>query len=199
MIENSVQFEFKVWKQTQNNANQEKMKNYTERMLNESDAAIDFVFDEKMNNIEKNDDVAMQYLLNNERFSVEKSKLQKFTIFFIKQVFDILLSRLRKTNFTSLDNSNNDNDDSMRHIQSHAFTNSFEIDDVIIDVFKNRSKREISNFILKLTIWIEIKDITRQNYATLREILSLFTMSEMNDFSQSLSTLLSWKRTKLSL
>ena len=128
------------------------MKNYIEKILNENDIAIDFVFDEKLNNIEKNDDDAMQYLLNNERFIFEKSKLQKFTIFFIKQVFDILFSRLRKTNFTNFDVSNNDNDDFMRHIQFYVFTNSFEIDDVIIDVFRNRSTREISNFILKLII-----------------------------------------------
>ena len=111
-----MQFEFRIWKQIQNNANENEMKNYIERMLNENDAAIDFVFDEKLNNIEKNDDNAMQYLLDNERFIFEKSKLQKFTIFFIKQVFDILFSRLRKTNFTNFDNSNSDNDDFMRHI-----------------------------------------------------------------------------------
>ena len=199
MIDNSMQFEFRIWKQTQNNANENEMKNYIEKMLNENDVAIDFVFDEKLNNIEKNDDDAMQYLLNNKRFIFEKSKLQKFTIFFIKQILDILFSRLRETNFTSLDVSNSDSDDFMRHIQFHVFTNSFEIDDVIIDVFRNRSTREISDFILRLTIWAEIKNITKQNYAILKKILSLFTMSKMNDFSQSLSILFSWKKTKLSL
>ena len=167
------------------------MENYTERMLNESDAAIDPVSDEELDSTEKNDDGAMQYLLDNERFIFEKPELQKPTVPPIKQVPDILLSRLRETNSTSLDASDSDSDDSMRHIQSHAPTNPSEAGDAIIGVPRNRSTREISDFILGLAIWAETKDITRQNYAALREILSLFTMPEMDDLPQSLSTLLS--------
>lgn len=52
---------------------------------------------------------------------------------------------------------------------------------------------------MRIAIWVKAKEITKLDYATLREVLQLSKMKKLEEISKNLSTLLTWLRTRLSL
>ena len=105
------------------------------------------------------------------------------------------MSRLRETNTVTIMNTNNEN--LIKWIQSNASNNFLNFIDFIVDVFKHKSIRDLSNFVLIMTFWCELKKITRKNYVTLRQILTLQQISEVNEFFKFFSILIFWNRKRL--
>lgn len=86
----------------------------------------------------------------------------------------------------------------MINIRSYASTHR-KLKDQVVDVLEHRFKYEIFDFALDIIIWCEIKEITRLDYAFLREVLKLEDINIEKELSQRLSILLSWSRQRLSL
>lgn len=214
MINNFIDLDIRKWKQLQSIVEESEIEKLAKKQLDETNTT----FEVETNLITKdaqafeNFSIDLLFLLNNERFIFENNEFYSITNVFITIVssstlfdnlfisFIVLFSQEQaiKFNFNVFNYLDFDNDDSLRHITFYVSTHRV-FESLIVDVSKHKFKYEISNFALDIAIWCEMKDITRLDYASLREVLKLKDISIEHELSQTLSTLLSWSKHRLSL
>lgn len=198
MTENVASLELRAWDDLQSVSESDEMKDYARRMLDEENVVHMISNDELNEKIDDNFSDDLQFLLNNDQFKFEEENMIDTSEIFIDSnlkkmtmsdlvILDILHFRLRDSD------SEINNDESVDFLKIHASSKFRHLHDNIVAVFINHFKFKIFNFVLEMIMWCKTKEITRLNYFFLRQVLCLSEMSEIEQLSLTLFTLLIWE------